>query len=198
MQEIYREDVIFVITKHDVLVCCNELGIPEERVTDDVIELVKREIGLSFDNWPEVIKSTLIEAFGCPLGLVCYPSCFWWKDGKCTFLEEKKSRISKSKNPYPESLIDEASGIEVTDIRHQIWAEGYQAGEEDRQSIKTVVKSQNGMVMVFDNMGEQISEYQGQYEDVKEGILKDAPLNAVFGSFPNCEIELKVVPREEW
>ena len=64
--------------------------------------------------------------------------------------------------------------------------------------IKTVFKWGNGMVMVFDNRGEQIPEYQGQYEDVKGGILKDAPLNAVFGSFPNCETELKVVPREEW
>ena len=106
--------------------------------------------------------------------------------------------MSKSKNPYPEFLIDEVSGLKVPDLRHQIWAEGYQAGKEDRRVIKMVIKSQNGMVMVFDKSGEQIPEYQGQYEDVKERILKDAPLDAVFGYFPNHEAELEIVPREEW
>jgi len=54
------------------------------------------------------------------------------------------------------------------------------------------------MVMVFDKKGEQIPEYQGQYEEAKEKILKDAPLNAVFGYFPDYETELEIIPREEW
>lgn len=33
-----------------------------------------------------------------------------------------------AKNPYPEFLIDETSGIQVPDIRHQLWDEGYKAG----------------------------------------------------------------------
>lgn len=37
-------------------------------------------------------------------------------------------------NPYPKILIDEASGVEVLDIRHQLWQEGYNAG------IKQVVR----------------------------------------------------------
>ncbi len=64
--------------------------------------------------------------------------------------------------------------------------------------IRTVIRSQNNMVLVFDEQGEQIPEYQGQYEEVKEKILKDAPLNAVFGYFPDYETELEIVPREEW
>ena len=64
--------------------------------------------------------------------------------------------------------------------------------------IKAVIRSQNNMVMVFDEKGEQIPEYQGQYEEVKESILKDAPPNAVFGYFPDYETELEIVPREEW
>ncbi len=64
--------------------------------------------------------------------------------------------------------------------------------------IKTVIRAQNGMVMVFDKMGEQIPKYQGQYEEVKESILKDAPPDVIFGYFPNCEIALEIVPREEW
>ena len=70
--------------------------------------------------------------------------------------------------------------------------------KEDRQVIKSVIKSQNGMVMVFGKRGEQIPEYQGQYEEVRKSILKDAPPDAVFGYFPNCETELEMVPREKW
>ncbi len=65
--------------------------------------------------------------------------------------------------------------------------------------IKSVYKWQDGIVMVFDKKGEQIPEYQGQYEDVKESILKDAPPDAVFshGFWDEAEL-LKVVSREEW
>ncbi len=54
------------------------------------------------------------------------------------------------------------------------------------------------MVMVFDQKGEQIPEYQDQYEEVKEKIVKDAPLNAVFGHLADYETELQIVPREKW
>jgi len=37
--------------------------------------------------WPEVRKNTFREAIECPLKLVCYLSCAWWKDGKCIFQE---------------------------------------------------------------------------------------------------------------
>ena len=106
--------------------------------------------------------------------------------------------MSRSQNPYPEFLIDEASGIKVRDIRHQIWAGGYQAGRENRQVIKTVIRCQNDMVMVFDKREEQIPKYQGQYQDVKESILKDAPPGAVFSHTFDDDFELKVVPRDEW
>jgi hypothetical protein len=85
------------------------------------------------------IKATFKKALNCPLKLDCFPSCFWWKDAKCSFPREvkqeaemeNKSRMNKSKNPYPKFLIDEASGIEVTDFKHKIWAEGYKAGRKD-------------------------------------------------------------------
>ena len=64
--------------------------------------------------------------------------------------------------------------------------------------IKTVIKSVDGMVMVFDEMGEQIPQYQGQYEEVKALILKNAPPEARFGYFPDGGQELKIVGREEW
>jgi len=101
-------------------------------------------------------------------------------------------------NPYPELLIDEVSGIEVPDTRHKIWAEGYQAGRKSRQVINSVIKTQSGMVLVFDDKGEQIPECQGRYEKVRLRILKDAPTNAVFSHAFDCESDLKTVPREEW
>ncbi len=64
--------------------------------------------------------------------------------------------------------------------------------------IRTAIRFQNNMVVVFDDKGEQIPEYQGRYEEVKESILKDAPPNAIFGHFPNCEAKFKVVSRKEW
>ena len=106
--------------------------------------------------------------------------------------------MNRSNNPYPELLIDEASGIEVPDIRHKIWTEGYKAGKEDRQVIKSIIKAPNGMVMVLDSKGEQIPEYQGQYEKVKPHILKDAPPSAKFSYAFDNETEIKAVPREKW
>ena len=38
MSDSYEEDVIFMVTKDDVLACANEFGISKERVTDNVIE----------------------------------------------------------------------------------------------------------------------------------------------------------------
>ncbi|MFC1928683.1 hypothetical protein ACFLXK_03645 [Chloroflexota bacterium] len=64
--------------------------------------------------------------------------------------------------------------------------------------IKTVIRCPDDMVMVFDKKGDLLPEYQGQYEEVKEIILRDAPLNTVFGYFPTHESELEIVPREEW
>ena len=69
--------------------------------------------------------------------------------------------MNRSKNPYSELLIDEVSGIEVPDIRHKIWTEGYKAGKEDRQVVKSIIKTPNGMSLVFDGKGEEIPEYQG-------------------------------------
>jgi hypothetical protein len=71
-----------------ILACANELGISKEQVPDDVKEFVRMRVRLGLHHWPEVIKSGLKEAIECPLGLVCYPSCFWWQDGRCTFPRE--------------------------------------------------------------------------------------------------------------
>jgi len=106
--------------------------------------------------------------------------------------------MNTSKNPHQEFSVDDISRIQLPDTRHKIWAEGYEAGRKDRQVIKSVIKAQNGMVLIFDDKGEQIPEYQGQYEQVKLRILKDAPPSAVFSYAFDYESGLKTVPREEW
>jgi len=64
--------------------------------------------------------------------------------------------------------------------------------------IKIAIRFPNNMVVVFDEKGEQMPEYQGQYEEVKESILKDAPPDAVFAHGFTDYGELRKVPREEW
>ena len=61
--------------------------------------------------------------------------------------------------------------------------------------IKNVIKTEKGFVIVFDENGEQLPEYQGPYEEVKDKILRDAPPDAIF-----CHVVtgLKAIPREEW
>ena len=64
--------------------------------------------------------------------------------------------------------------------------------------MKTVIRLRNDMVMVFDTVGEQIPEYQGQYEDMKERILRDAPSGTVFNHWFDYSLEPGTVPLESW
>jgi hypothetical protein len=64
--------------------------------------------------------------------------------------------------------------------------------------IKTVIRVRNDMVMVFDNKGEQIPEYQGYYEDVKEKILADAPEGTLFNHWFSRTLDPEVVTGESW
>ncbi|MBI2287886.1 MAG: hypothetical protein HYY41_00315 [Chloroflexi bacterium] len=67
------------------------------------------------------------------------------------------------------------------------------------KNIKTVIRCPNHKkVMVFDDTGKPIPEYQGRYEELKETILKDAPADAKFGYYFDYGPELREVPREEW
>ena len=54
------------------------------------------------------------------------------------------------------------------------------------------------MVLVFDQNEEQIPEYQGRYQEVRELILRDAPPETVFGHWFDYETDITTVSREEW
>ena len=64
--------------------------------------------------------------------------------------------------------------------------------------IKSVIRLRNNLVMVFDAEGEQIHKYQGQYEDVREGILRDASSGTVFNHWFGYSNEPEVVTGEKW
>jgi len=64
--------------------------------------------------------------------------------------------------------------------------------------IKIAIRLKNNMVLVFNDEGEQIPKYTGQYEEVKESILKDAPPDAIFAHGFTNSGELRKVTREEW
>ncbi len=64
--------------------------------------------------------------------------------------------------------------------------------------IRTAIRSRNNMVMVFDEGGEQVPGYQGQYKRVRKDILADAPLNALFIHGFASTGGWRDIPREEW
>jgi hypothetical protein len=75
---------IFMVTKDDILSCADELGMSQEQITDDVIDLVRQRIREDLRNRREVVRNIVKEAIRCPLGLVCSPSCAWREIGGCT------------------------------------------------------------------------------------------------------------------
>ena len=81
-----------------------------EQITYDVIEQVREIVRSTFDNWPGASLSAYEEGSGCPLGLVCFSSCFWWEDGRCTFPREGTSRARGTKARHK---WHEASGHEA-------------------------------------------------------------------------------------
>ena len=64
--------------------------------------------------------------------------------------------------------------------------------------IKTAIRLRNNMVMVFNAEGEQVPDYQGQYEDVKERVLRDASSGTVFNHWFGCALEPEAVPGKNW
>ena len=52
------EDIIFVLTKEDVLECARIKGIPEEAITDDVLRQVRKGVD-SVGCWSEVVKEAI-------------------------------------------------------------------------------------------------------------------------------------------
>ena len=52
-------EVVFTLTKDDVIACANEMGIPQEAITDEVLEQVKKGMEWGLDCWPDVVKEAI-------------------------------------------------------------------------------------------------------------------------------------------
>ena len=56
---IRASEVVFILTREDVIACAKEMGIPEEAITDDVFYKVKKGVESAWEGWAEVIKAAI-------------------------------------------------------------------------------------------------------------------------------------------
>jgi hypothetical protein len=52
-------EVIFILTSEDVISCAEELGIPKEAITDDVLYQVRKGVESGLEGWPLVVKAAI-------------------------------------------------------------------------------------------------------------------------------------------
>lgn len=57
----------------------------QQKVNSVEIELLKTGISSRYDTLSDMDVKCDKENTKCPLNLDCYPSCFWWENGKCVF-----------------------------------------------------------------------------------------------------------------
>ncbi len=52
-------EVVFTLTKDDFISCAEEMGIPQEAITDEVLEQVKKGVEWGLDCWTDVVKEAI-------------------------------------------------------------------------------------------------------------------------------------------
>jgi len=55
-------DVVYLLTREDVVGCAREMGMPEEVITDDILYKVKKGIEGAWEGWTEVIQGAISQA----------------------------------------------------------------------------------------------------------------------------------------
>jgi len=53
------QDLVFVLTKEDIIACAKEMGIHEEEITDDVLSHIKDGVQLALVGCTEVVKAAI-------------------------------------------------------------------------------------------------------------------------------------------
>jgi len=53
------QDSIFTLSRNDVIACARDMGIPDEEITDDVLEQVKKGVEWGLDCWVDVVKEAI-------------------------------------------------------------------------------------------------------------------------------------------
>lgn len=64
--------------------------------------------------------------------------------------------------------------------------------------IKTVIRTDSDMVIVFDENGEELPEYQGYYHEVKDRILANASKDSVFKHWFGYVLRPEKVSPQRW
>ena len=53
------QDIIFILTKEDILECARMKGIPVEAITDDVLRMVRKGVESGLECWSEVVMTAI-------------------------------------------------------------------------------------------------------------------------------------------
>ena len=53
------KDIIFVLSREDVIECASEMGIPDEAITDDVLRMVRKGVDNGLECWSMVVKEAI-------------------------------------------------------------------------------------------------------------------------------------------
>jgi hypothetical protein len=64
--------------------------------------------------------------------------------------------------------------------------------------IKKVIRLGNNMVMVFDENGEELSRYQGLYNEVRDRIIADAPAGTMFHNWFGLSLKPDKIAANSW
>jgi len=58
-QGIDYKDIIFVLTREDVIECAKQAGIPAEAITDDVLRQVRKGVDSGLECWSDVMTEAI-------------------------------------------------------------------------------------------------------------------------------------------
>ena len=59
---ISASEVVFILTMEDVVNCAEEMDIPKEAITADILHQIKKGVEFGLECWSEVVKTALDEA----------------------------------------------------------------------------------------------------------------------------------------
>ncbi len=52
-------ETIFAISRQDVINCAKEMGLPEEAITEELLDQVKDGVSWGLEYWAEVVKAAI-------------------------------------------------------------------------------------------------------------------------------------------
>jgi len=59
---IRASEVLYILTRADLLEVAREEGIPDEMITDDIFKQVRKGVESAWEGWPDVVRAALAHA----------------------------------------------------------------------------------------------------------------------------------------